>query len=192
MNVEAEQALFDACLAADTERREHLLAACGDAALGARVRRLLAIHDRSASALEAGFESLSPLAMPRRVGPYRVLGRLGEGAMGEVFLAEQLEPVRRRVAVKVIKFGLSTRDVIARFELERQALAMLAHPNIARILDAGSTDDGRPYFAMDYVDGTPVTRYCEEHGLELHARLATLRPGLRRRATCPPARHHPP
>jgi tetratricopeptide (TPR) repeat protein len=172
VNIEAEQALFDACLAAHLERREQLLAACGDAALATRVRRLIAIHDGSASALEAGLESLSPFAMPRNVGPYRVLGRLGEGAMGEVFLAEQLEPVRRRVAVKIIKFGLSTRDVIARFELERQALTMLAHPNIARILDAGSTDDGRPYFAMDYVDGTPITRYCEEHGLELHERLA--------------------
>jgi tetratricopeptide (TPR) repeat protein len=109
--------------------------------------------------------------MPRQIGPYAVLQRLGEGAMGEVFLAEQREPVQRRVAIKVIKFGLSTRDVIARFELERQALAMLAHPNIARILDAGSTNDGRPYFAMEYVDGTPINRYCEDHGLEMAARL---------------------
>jgi eukaryotic-like serine/threonine-protein kinase len=172
VNLDAEQALFDACLAADGERREELLAACGDAALAARVRRLLAIHDADAPALEASLESLSPLAMPRQIGPYKVLQRLGEGAMGEVFLAEQREPVRRQVAIKVIKFGLSTRDVIARFELERQALAMLAHPNIARILDAGSTNDGRPYFAMEYVDGTPINRYCEEHGLELGARLA--------------------
>jgi serine/threonine protein kinase len=110
--------------------------------------------------------------MPRRIGPYRVLERIGEGAMGDVYLVEQLEPVRRRVAVKVIKYGLSTRDVIARFELERQALAVLTHPNIARILDAGTTDDGRPYFAMDYVDGEPITLYCEEHGLGLAERLA--------------------
>lgn len=171
MNLDAEQALFDACLQSDSERREHLLAACGDSMLAARVRRLLAIHDHAPSAIEARLAGMSPLAMPRQIGPYTVLERLGDGAMGEVFLAEQREPVRRRVAIKVIKFGLSTRDVIARFELERQALAMLAHPNIARILDAGSTNDGRPYFAMEYVDGTPITRYCDEHGLEMAGRL---------------------
>ncbi len=172
MNVDAEQALFDACLAADAGRRDELLSGCGDAALAARVRRLLAIHDGGSPALDAGLEALSPFAMPQRIGPYAIIGRLGEGAMGEVFLAEQREPVRRRVALKVIKFGLSTRDVIARFELERQALAMLAHPNVARILDAGSTNDGRPYFAMEYVEGMPITRYCDEHGLEMGARLA--------------------
>jgi tetratricopeptide (TPR) repeat protein len=172
LNVEAEQALFDACLGADAGRREELLAACGDAALAARVARLLAIHDGSAPEIEAKLGTLSPLAMPRRIGPYRVLERIGEGAMGDVYLVEQLEPVRRRVAVKVIKYGLSTRDVIARFELERQALTVLTHPNIARILDAGTTDDGRPYFAMEYVDGKPITRYCEERGLELAERLA--------------------
>ena len=172
MSLDAEQALFDACLSADAWRREELLTACGDAALVARVRRLLVLHDGGSSALDAGLEALSPLAMPRQIGPYVVIGRLGEGAMGEVYLAEQREPVRRRVALKVIKFGLGTRDVIARFELERQALAMLAHPNIARILDAGSTNDGRPYFAMEYVEGMPITRYCDEHGLELRPRLA--------------------
>ena len=172
MSLDAEQALFDACRDADAERREALLAASGDPALAERVRRLLAIDDRGASAIDARLETLSPLAMPRRIGPYAIVGRIGDGAMGEVFLAEQQQPVRRRVAVKVIKFGLSTREVLARFDLERQALAMLAHPNIARIVDAGSTDDGRPYFAMEYVDGTPITRYCTEHGLELEQRLA--------------------
>jgi serine/threonine protein kinase/tetratricopeptide (TPR) repeat protein len=171
MNIDAEQALFDACLAADTGRREELLASCGDAALAARVRRLLEIHEGDAGAIEARLESLSPLAIPRSIGPYRVLERIGEGAMGEVFLGEQLQPVRRRVAIKVIKFGLSTRDVIARFELERQALTMLAHPTITRILDAGTTSDGRPYFAMEYVDGLPITRYCQERGLALEERL---------------------
>jgi non-specific serine/threonine protein kinase/serine/threonine-protein kinase len=172
MNLEAEQALFDACLAAAAPHREDLLVACGDEALAARVRRLLAIHDGGAAELEASLQTLSPLAMPRSIGPYRVLERLGEGAMGEVFLGEQLEPVRRRVAIKVIKFGLSTRDVIARFELERQALVLLTHCSIARILDAGTTADGRPYFAMEYVDGAPITRYCEERGLGLPERLA--------------------
>ncbi len=172
MNLDAEQALFEACLEADAERREELLAASGDAALAARVRRLLAVDDRGASAIDARLETISPLAMPRRIGPYSIVGRIGDGAMGEVFLAEQQHPVRRRVAIKVIKFGLSTREVLARFDLERQALAMLAHPNIARIVDAGSTEDGRPYFAMEYVDGTPITRYCTEHGLDLEQRLA--------------------
>ncbi|MGH8203288.1 MAG: protein kinase domain-containing protein, partial [Steroidobacteraceae bacterium] len=172
MNLDAEQALFDACLQADAKRREELIAACGNAALAARVRRLLEIHDRGPSALDARLESLSPLAMPGRIGPYTVIRRLGEGAMGDVYLAEQHEPVRRRVAIKVIKFGLSTREVIARFELERRALAMLAHPNIARILDAGSTEDGRPFFAMEYVDGRPITHHCEERGMGLGERLA--------------------
>lgn len=172
MNLDAEQALFDACLDADAAGRERLLEACPDIVLRERVRRLLAVHDQESPSADAGLDSLSPLAAPRTVGPYRILERLGEGAMGEVYLAEQLEPVRRRVALKILKFGLSTREVIARFALERQALAMLAHPNIASILDAGVTGDGRPYFAMEYVGGTAITRYCDERGLSLEERLA--------------------
>ncbi|MBX3702574.1 MAG: tetratricopeptide repeat protein [Steroidobacteraceae bacterium] len=171
MSLDAEQALFDACLAADAAGRERLLTGCADAALAARVRRLLEIHEQEPPSLSIGVENLSPLAMPKRIGRYRILERIGEGAMGDVFLAEQQEPVRRRVALKVLKFGLGTREVIARFELERQALAVLTHPNIAGILDAGATEDGRPYFAMEYVGGIAITRYCDERRLPLEGRL---------------------
>src|SRR5205085_1538467 len=92
--------------------------------------------------------------------PYKLLERIGEGGFGVVFLAEQTEPVRRRVAVKVIKLGMGTRQVIARFEAERQALAMMDHPYIAKVLDAGATETGRPYFVMELVRGSPITQYC--------------------------------
>jgi len=172
MSLEAEQGLFDACLDAGPGERDKLLDDCPDPALRERVRRLLAAHDQGPASLDAGISALSPLATPRSIGPYRILERIGEGAMGEVFLAEQQQPVRRRVALKVLKFGLSTREVIARFELERQALAVLAHPNIAGILDAGATGDGRPYFAMEYVGGIAITRYCDDRSLPLESRLA--------------------
>ena len=106
------------------------------------------------------------------VGPYRILERLGEGGMGEVYLAEQSEPVRRRVAIKTIKRGMDTREVLRRFESERQALALMSHPSIARVLDAGTTPDGRPYFVMDLVTGPPITEYCDRHRLTVARRLA--------------------
>ncbi len=106
-----------------------------------------------------------------RVGPYRILQRLGDGGFGVVYEAEQEHPVRRRVAVKVIKLGMDTRDVIARFEAERQALAMMDHPHIARVLDAGATAAGRPYFVMELVKGEPLTSYCDRHRLPVPARL---------------------
>ena len=95
------------------------------------------------------------------IGPYKLLQQIGEGGMGVVFLAEQTEPVQRTVALKVIKPGMDTRQVIARFEAERQALALMDHPNIARVLDAGTTDAGRPYFVMELVKGMPITEYCD-------------------------------
>jgi len=107
----------------------------------------------------------------RAFGAYRLLQKLGEGGMGEVWLAEQSEPVKRRVAVKVIKRGMDTKNFIARFEAERQALAMMDHPNIAKILDAGATQSGRPYFVMDYVRGVPVTEYCDVNSLTTKERL---------------------
>lgn len=113
----------------------------------------------------------SEASLHRKIGPYRLLERIGQGGMGEVYLAEQVSPIRRRVAIKLIKVGMDTREVIARFESERQALAMMDHPNVARIYDAGSTDAGRPYFAMEYVPGEPITEYCDRNKLDLRSRL---------------------
>jgi len=112
---------------------------------------------------------------PPKVGPYRLERRLGEGGMGEVWLAEQQEPVRRKVAVKLIKRGMDTRQVIARFQAERQALAMMDHPAIAHVLDAGETDRGRPYFVMEYVRGVPITDYCDRHNLTVRERVELFR-----------------
>ena len=146
---------------AGEERDAYLQEACGrDDSLRERVQTLLdhpVEGDRS--------------ELPERVGPYRILERIGEGGMGEVYSAEQIEPVRRRVALKVIKLGMDTREIIARFDSERQALALMNHPGIARMLDAGSTSDGRPYFVMEHVAGIPVTTYCDRRAMSLDARL---------------------
>jgi serine/threonine protein kinase/tetratricopeptide (TPR) repeat protein len=109
-------------------------------------------------------------------GKYKLIEEIGEGGMGSVFLAQQQEPVKRPVAVKVIKAGMDSRAVLARFEAERQALALMDHPNIAKVLDAGSTDGGRPFFVMELVKGTPITRYCDEHKLTPKQRLELLVP----------------
>ena len=106
-----------------------------------------------------------------RVGRYKLLQKIGEGGCGTVYLAEQEEPVRRQVALKVIKLGMDTKSVIARFEAERQALAMMDHPNIARVLDAGATETGRPFFVMELVRGTRITKYCDENNLDTVQRL---------------------
>ena len=105
------------------------------------------------------------------IGPYRLLQLIGEGGMGEVWLAEQKEPVRRRVAIKLIKAGMDTQEVVARFASERQALALMDHPAIAKVFDAGSTLEGRPYFVMEYVAGKPITAYCDRHKLDISQRL---------------------
>ena len=110
------------------------------------------------------------------IGPYKLLQQIGEGGMGVVFMAEQTEPIQRTVALKIIKPGMDTRQVIARFEAERQALAMMDHPNIAKVLDAGTTDSGRPYFVMELVKGVPITKYCDEKHLPLRARLELFMP----------------
>jgi len=115
--------------------------------------------------------SASTVPMPDRVGPFRILESLGEGGMGRVFLAEQTEPVQRRVALKLIRTSLTGAEAAARFSAERQALARLSHPNIAQIFEAGTTDDGFPYFAMEYLPGVPVTEYCDTHRLSLDQRL---------------------
>jgi serine/threonine protein kinase len=105
------------------------------------------------------------------IGPYKLMEQIGEGGFGLVFVAEQHHPVRRRVALKIIKPGMDTREVIARFEAERQALALMDHPNIAKVFDAGATDSGRPYFVMELVRGTPITNYCDHHHLTPRERL---------------------
>jgi len=105
------------------------------------------------------------------IGPYRLTERIAAGGMGEVWLAEQTHPVRRRVALKLIKAGMDTREVVARFQSERQALALMDHPAIAKVFDAGSTPQGRPYFAMEYITGAPITDYCEQHKLSVRERL---------------------
>ena len=106
-----------------------------------------------------------------RIGRYRLIECLGEGGHGVVYLAEQLEPVRRRVALKIIRVGMDTESIIARFEMERQALALMDHPNIARVLDAGATASGRPFFVMQMVKGMPITDFCDQNRLDLPARL---------------------
>src|SRR5207244_2093813 len=105
------------------------------------------------------------------IGRYKLLERLGEGGFGIVYMAEQQHPVRRKVALKVIKPGLDTKQVIARFEAERQALALMDHENIARVLDAGATDTGRPYFVMELVRGVPITEFCDANQLPPRDRL---------------------
>ena len=102
---------------------------------------------------------------------YRLIEQIGEGGMGVVYLARQETPIRRPVAIKVIKLGMDTREVLARFEAEKQAMALMSHPSIAQVYDAGTTEDGRPYFAMEYVDGQPMTTYCDAEGLDIDARL---------------------
>lgn len=121
-----------------------------------------------------------PTGLPRQIGPYRILEKIGEGGMGAVCLAEQTEPIKRRVALKLIKGGAhSSSEIVARFEAERQALAMMDHPNIAKILDGGQTEDGTPYFVMELVDGVPLTEYCDREKLTIRERLQLFLPVCR-------------
>jgi serine/threonine protein kinase/tetratricopeptide (TPR) repeat protein len=174
-------AIFNEALDLDspTDRAAYLDRACaGDPALRARVEELLAVHSRAGSFLESPVvPTIDPV--PRGpdecpgglIGPYKLLEKIGEGGMGEVWMAEQRAPMQRKVALKIIKAGMDTRQVVARFEAERQALALMDHPNIAKILDAGATDSGRPYFVMELVKGTPITTYCDQRRLTLRERL---------------------
>jgi serine/threonine protein kinase/WD40 repeat protein len=166
-----------------TERSAYLDRACADnAALRAEVEELLAAAAQAGSFLEkpaadpnvfAPTVNFPPLqeGPGTTIGPYKLLQQIGEGGFGVVYMAEQAEPVRRKVALKVIKPGMDTRQVIARFEAERQALAMMDHQNIARVLDAGATDSGRPYFVMELVKGVPITDYCDGNKLTPRERL---------------------
>lgn len=163
-------------------RRAYLREACSDnAELLSRVETLLRAHevvdvflpDRPGLAAPESAE-IPPQDEPAgsRVGRYKLLQKIGEGGCGTVYMAEQDEPVRRRVALKVIKLGMDTKAVIARFEAERQALALMDHPNIAKVFDAGATDAGRPFFVMELVRGIPITKYCDENNLSTRQRLA--------------------
>jgi len=134
------------------------------------VRRLKQLDNVDVEASRPTETDPSPIA-GERIGPYKLLEKLGEGGFGAVYLAEQQQPVLRRVALKIIKIGMDTRRVIARFEAERQALAMMDHPNVARVLDAGATDRGRPYFVMEHVAGIPITDHCDRHRLNIDERL---------------------
>jgi WD40 repeat protein/serine/threonine protein kinase/tetratricopeptide (TPR) repeat protein len=164
------------------EREVYLQEACGtDPAVRERVRRLLQVYANAGSFLElpAAAPTMSVAADEQPltegpgtvIGPYKLLEQIGEGGMGTVYMAQQTEPVKRLVGLKVIKPGMDSRQVIARFEAERQALALMDHPNIARVFDAGTTETGRPYFVMELVKGVPLTKYCDEHRLSPKERL---------------------
>jgi serine/threonine protein kinase/Flp pilus assembly protein TadD len=160
------------------ERETYLNANCGDAELRVAVDRLLAAHEHPASVLNRpgpGIPTGEFIPNGERpgtvIGPYKLLEQIGEGGFGVVFMAEQSAPVRRKVALKVLKPGMDTRQVVARFEAERQALALMDHPNIARVLDGGQTTSGRPYFVMDLVKGLPITDYCDQAQLTPRERL---------------------
>ncbi len=167
-------------LASDEERRAYLDNACGgDAPLRARLDELIEADEQAGSFLCGGPAAYLPPLTERPItespgsviGPYTLLEQIGEGGFGVVFMAQQTVPLHRKVAIKVIKPGMDTRQVIARFEAERQALALMDHPNIARVLDAGTTASGRPYFVMQLVRGVPITQYCDDHQLAPRGRL---------------------
>ena len=188
----SERDIFIGAMQRDSpgERGAYLEDACGaDAALRRRVEGLLEVYDRAGSFLEEPADPPTGTGANTRPGPevraaapgpeagvliadrYKLLAVIGEGGMGTVWLGEQTEPVRRKVALKVIKPGMDSRQVVARFEAERQALALMDHPNIAKVLDGGATADGRPYFVMDLVKGVPITQFCDENRLSPRERL---------------------
>ena len=184
--------IFHEVLEKDGPERESLLhALCGDdAELRSNVETLLAAHAESGEFLESptvegaseaarAAEELAKQEPPEgpgsRIGNYKLLQLIGEGGFGAVYMAEQQEPIRRRVALKIIKPGMDSKQVIARFEAERQALAMLDHPNIARVFDAGTTETGRPFFVMELVRGVEITEFCDKNRLSTRERLKLFR-----------------
>ncbi len=162
------------------QRQAYLQEACGDdRAARQRVEALFKVYENAGSFLEsppASPTSVMPPSSPAElsatvIGPYKLLQPIGEGGMGTVYMAEQTQPVRRTVALKLIKAGMDSRQVLARFGAERQALALMDHPNIAKVFDAGTTDTGRPYFVMELVKGIPITKFCDERRLTTRERL---------------------
>ena len=177
-----EQSIFDEALKKPErgERAAFLDVACGkDRSLRQRIETRLAERVDSEgtsnhfSAESPETSAYRPVAegAGAKIGPFKLLHQIGEGGFGVVYMAEQLEPVRRKVALKIIKPGMDTKEVVARFESERQALALMDHPNIARVLDAGATETGRPYFVMELVRGVPITEYCDKNNLATQGRL---------------------
>src|SRR5256885_104658 len=175
-NFEREKELFNEALSLPSfeARRVFLKNACGPAdGLREKIEVLLKAFESAEGFIPTQGESLLGPSRPKvvleqagdRIGRYKLLQKVGEGGCGVVYMAEQEEPVRRRVALKVIKLGMDTKSVIARFEAERQALAMMDHPNIAKVLDAGATETGRPFFVMELVRGIRITDYCDQNKL---------------------------
>src|SRR5262245_56623964 len=167
------------------DRAAFLDEACaGDDALRGRVGALLRAHEEPGAVLSepkadpSGTAAHEPAGtlVGTIIGQYKLLQQIGEGGMGTVFMAEQTEPVQRKVALKIIKPGMDSKQVIARFEAERQALALMDHPNIAKVLDADTTANGRPYFVMALVKGVPLSKYCDEHRLTPREPLELLIP----------------
>ncbi|MHC4702235.1 MAG: protein kinase domain-containing protein, partial [Planctomycetota bacterium] len=184
MNVEHkqnEESIFYAAVAKPVaERAEYLREACkGNPALLSRLKVLLESRDEAGDFLESPALDVSLMLDESQIseepgtliGHYKLLEKIGEGGMAVVYMAEQEKPIRRKIALKIIKLGMDTRQVIARFEAERQALALLDHPNIAKVHDAGATETGRPYFVMELVRGVTVTEYCDKNGLDTRRRL---------------------
>src|SRR5262249_30161708 len=178
----SERSIFESAIGigSPTERAAFLDQACaGDQQLRTEVEALLAVHDRMASLhgpemaphLAATIDQPITERPDPVIGPYKLLEQIGEGAFGVVFMAEQQQPLRRKVALKILKPGMDTRQVIARFEAERQALALMDHPSIAKVLDAGQTKSGRPYFVMELVKGLPITEFCDQGRLTPRERL---------------------
>ena len=173
------EAIFFTALEKSTaeDRAVYLNQACGqDTKLRQRVEKLLDAQGKVGSFLETQphdgmLDAESHQPPGTNIGPYKLLQEIGEGGFGVVYMAEQQEPIRRQVALKVIRPGMDTREVIARFEAERQALAMMDHANIARVFDAGATETGRPYFVMELVKGLPITEFCDRNHLETEQRL---------------------
>jgi serine/threonine protein kinase/Tol biopolymer transport system component len=182
----AKQVFHEALDKTGPERARFVATACADdPALRVQVEALLKAHDEAGAFLASptgGPDEVArtaaqlaiatpPEAPGTRIGPYKLLQVIGEGGFGIVYMAEQEQPIRRRVALKIIKLGMDTKEVIARFEAERQALAMMEHSNIARVFDAGATESGRPYFVMELVQGVPITSYCDGNRLSARERL---------------------
>src|SRR5436190_9228690 len=155
-----------------SERLSYLDEACaGDSLLRLEVDAMLVANQNVGTLMSFNEYGTTPQKAGDRIGRYTLLEVMGEGGCGVVWMAEQLEPVRRRVALKIIKLGMDTRQILARFENERQSLAMMEHPNIAKVFDGGATQSGRPYFVMELVKGVPITDYTNVKRLSIPERL---------------------